>query len=162
MKVCVIGDGLRASGLAAKLAQTKAELSLILPDPQDAPHLEAIQDNGLTLIEGEGYVNLDLIASDTSAFLGPQDVVIVTRGQVPQATALLAPVTGAGTELVAEPGAVAGAEAAALTLTMEISPYGPGIVKLDPGTALSLKAAAGQMPKLGEVMGLAGLPLIRS
>lgn len=98
MKICIFGAGAIGGYLGAKLAQTDAEVSLIAR----GPHLEAMQDNGLTLIEGDGYVNVDVIASDTTAFLGPQDYLFVTLSTPSVAPALdkIAPLIGPNTTVI--------------------------------------------------------------
>ena len=47
MKICIFGAGAIGGYLGAKLAQTDAQISMIAR----GPHLEAMQDNGLTLME---------------------------------------------------------------------------------------------------------------
>ena len=98
MKICVFGAGAIGGYLGAKLAQTDAEVSLIAR----GPHLEAMQDNGLTLIEENGYVNVDVIASDTASFLGPQDYVFITlkAHSVPPVVDKIAPLIGPDTTVV--------------------------------------------------------------
>ncbi len=98
MKICVFGAGAIGGYLGAKLAQTDAEVSLIAR----GPHLEAMQDNGLTLIEENGYVNVDVIASDTASFLGPQDYVFITlkAHSVPPVLDKIAPLIGPDTTVV--------------------------------------------------------------
>jgi len=98
VKICIFGAGAIGGYLGAKLAQTDAEVSMIAR----GPHLEAMQDNGLTLIEGEGYVNVDVIASDTASFLGPQDYVFVTlkAHSVPPVVDKIAPLIGPDTTVV--------------------------------------------------------------
>ena len=98
MKICIFGAGAIGGYLGAKLAQTDAEVSMIAR----GPHLEAMQDNGLTLMEGDGYINVDVIASDTATFLGPQDYVFVTlkAHSVPPVVDKIAPLIGPNTTVV--------------------------------------------------------------
>ena len=57
MKICVFGAGAIGGYMGAKLAQAGAEVSLVAR----GPHLAAMKDDGLTLIEdGGGRVPLDL------------------------------------------------------------------------------------------------------
>jgi 2-dehydropantoate 2-reductase len=98
VKICVFGAGAIGGYLGAKLAQTDAQVSIIAR----GPHLEAMQDNGLTLIEENGYVNVDVIASDTASFLGPQDYVFITlkAHSVPPVVDKIAPLIGPHTTVV--------------------------------------------------------------
>lgn len=98
MKVAILGAGALGGVIGAKLAQTNAQVSLVAR----GPHLEAMQDNGVTLIDPEGYVNLDPVASHTTAFMGAQDYVFVTlrAHQVAGAMDLVAPLLGPETTVV--------------------------------------------------------------
>ena len=73
-RVCIYGAGAVGGYLAAKLATTSAQVSLIAR----GAHLQAIRDNGLTLIESGLSQTTDFKATDNPADLGPQDYVIVT------------------------------------------------------------------------------------
>ena len=75
MKICVVGAGAIGGLLGAKLALAGEEVTLIAR----GPHLEAIQANGLKLIEEDGS---ELIASNVRATAaipdaGEQDVVLL-------------------------------------------------------------------------------------
>ncbi|WP_299194966.1 2-dehydropantoate 2-reductase [uncultured Litoreibacter sp.] len=98
MKICIFGAGAIGGYLGAKLAQTDAQVSMIAR----GPHLEAMQDNGLTLMDENGYVNVDVIASDTATFLGPQDYVFITlkAHSVPPVVDKIAPLIGPDTTVV--------------------------------------------------------------
>ncbi len=98
MKICIFGAGAIGGYLGAKLAQTDAQVSMIAR----GPHLEAMQDNGLTLMDENGYVNVDVIASDTASFLGPQDYVFITlkAHSVPPVVDKIAPLIGPDTTVV--------------------------------------------------------------
>jgi len=75
MKICVFGAGAIGGYMGVKLAQAGADVSLVAR----GPHLAAMQDKGLTLIEEDGAPqNVKVRASDNPADLGPQDYVIVT------------------------------------------------------------------------------------
>ncbi len=75
MKICIFGAGAIGGYVAAKLAQTDAEVSVVAR----GPHLEAMQKKGLTLVEeGQDPVNVSIKASDNAADLGPQDYVFIT------------------------------------------------------------------------------------
>ncbi len=75
MKICIFGAGAIGGYMGAKLAMAGADVSLVAR----GPHLAAIQDKGLTLIEeGADPVTVRMRASADPAELGPQDYVIVT------------------------------------------------------------------------------------
>jgi 2-dehydropantoate 2-reductase len=75
MKICIFGAGAIGGYMGVKLAQAGADVSLVAR----GPHLAAMQENGLTLIEeGEAPVTVPVTASDDPAVLGVQDYVIVT------------------------------------------------------------------------------------
>lgn len=98
MKITIFGAGALGGYIGAKLAQTQAQISLIAR----GPHLEVMQDAGLTLIEGEGYINVDVIASDTTSFLGEQDYLLLTLPPSATAAALdeIAPLIGPRTTVI--------------------------------------------------------------
>ncbi|WP_170519479.1 2-dehydropantoate 2-reductase [Ruegeria atlantica] len=75
MKVCIFGAGAIGGYVAAKLAQTDTEVSVVAR----GPHLAAMQEKGLTLLEeGQDPVSVPIRASDNAADLGPQDYVFIT------------------------------------------------------------------------------------
>ena len=74
MKICIFGAGAIGGYMGAKLAAAGAEVSLVAR----GPHLAAMREKGLTLIEEEGTTTVPVRASDNAADLGPQDYVIVT------------------------------------------------------------------------------------
>jgi 2-dehydropantoate 2-reductase len=75
MKICIFGAGAIGGYMGVKLAQAGADVSLVAR----GPHLAAMRDRGLTLIEEDADpVTVRVTASDTPADLGPQDYVIVT------------------------------------------------------------------------------------
>lgn len=95
MKLCIYGAGAIGGYLGAELALSGNEVTLIAR----GPHLEAMQNNGLTLIkEGESRtVEVSCTGDPTEA--GPQDYVIITlkahsvAGSVKQILPLLGPET---------------------------------------------------------------------
>lgn len=96
MKICIFGAGAIGGYLGAKLAQAGADVSIVAR----GPHLAAIREKGLTLVEeGRDPVTVRIRASSDPAELGAQDYVIVTLkahsvpAAVPQIQALLAPHT---------------------------------------------------------------------
>lgn len=73
-RICIYGAGAIGGYLGARLARTDADLSLIAR----GPHLQAVRDRGLTLIENGVSDTFDVRATDNPAELGTQDFVIVT------------------------------------------------------------------------------------
>jgi 2-dehydropantoate 2-reductase len=98
MKICIYGAGAIGGHIAAKLGQGGAEVSLVAR----GPHLEAMQANGLTLIEGDERLDVPVKASENPADLGPQDYVIVTlkAHQVPGVVDRMQPLLGPDTCVV--------------------------------------------------------------
>jgi len=74
MKLCVFGAGAIGGNLAARLASTDAEVSVIAR----GEHLAAIKDNGITVETPERNLQVKVKASADARDLGPQDLVIVT------------------------------------------------------------------------------------
>lgn len=74
MKICIFGAGAIGGYLGAKLAQVGVDVSLIAR----GPHLAAMQDRGLTLIENDASTRVDVSATDNPEELGPQDYIFVT------------------------------------------------------------------------------------
>ncbi len=74
MKICIFGAGAIGGYMGAKLAQAGANVSLVAR----GPHLAAINDKGLTLVEAHhDPVTVKMNASENPADLGVQDYVIV-------------------------------------------------------------------------------------
>jgi 2-dehydropantoate 2-reductase len=84
--------------MGAKLAQAGADVSLVAR----GPHLEAMQSQGLTLIEADERRTVKVTASANPADLGVQDYVIVTlkAHQVPGVVELMQPLLGPETCVV--------------------------------------------------------------
>lgn len=74
MKICIYGAGAIGGYLGAKLAMSGAQVSLIAR----GPHLEAMQQKGLTLVEDGSSQTVQVTATQDPATLGRQDYVIVT------------------------------------------------------------------------------------
>jgi 2-dehydropantoate 2-reductase len=75
MKICVFGAGAIGGQLGATLAMAGKDVSLIAR----GPHLEAMQSNGLRLIDPEGTEHtVKVAASDRPADFGPQDYVFLS------------------------------------------------------------------------------------
>lgn len=97
--VCVFGAGAIGGFLAARLAATGADVSVVAR----GPHLAAMQADGLTLQSGgKTTISHPRVASDT-ATLGPQDYVFITLKAHSLAPALpqMAPLIGPHTTIVA-------------------------------------------------------------
>lgn len=98
MKICIFGAGAIGGYMGAKLAEAGADVSLVAR----GPHLAAMQENGLTLIEGGVSKTLPVTVSENPADLGPQDYVIVTlkAHSVPPVVDKMQPLIGEGTTIV--------------------------------------------------------------
>jgi len=99
MKICIFGAGAIGGYMGAKLAQAGADISLVAR----GPHLAAMQENGLTLIEEDGIKStVPVNASDNPADLGHQDYVIVTlkAHSVPPVVEKMQPLIGENTTIV--------------------------------------------------------------
>ena len=99
MKLCIFGAGAIGGYMAVKLVQAGADVSLVAR----GPHLAAMRDNGLTLIEEDGHeTTVAVRASDDPAELGVQDYVIVTlkAHSVPPVVARMQPLIGPNTTIV--------------------------------------------------------------
>jgi 2-dehydropantoate 2-reductase len=98
MKICIFGAGAIGGYMGAKLAQAGADVSLVAR----GPHLKAMRENGLRLIEDSGETTVKVTASDNAADLGPQDYVIVTlkAHSVPSVVPHMKPLIGADTTIV--------------------------------------------------------------
>ena len=98
MKICIFGAGAIGGYMGAKLAAAGADVSLVAR----GPHLKAMQENGLRLIEETGISTVKVTASDTASDLGPQDYVIVTlkAHSVPSVVPHMQPLINDNTTLV--------------------------------------------------------------
>src|SRR5438132_12803527 len=68
MRVCVFGAGAVGGHIAAKLAASGNEVSVVAR----GPHLQAVQRNGLKLLHGDETILGRVRASERPAELGPQ------------------------------------------------------------------------------------------
>ncbi|MBR9769289.1 MAG: 2-dehydropantoate 2-reductase, partial [Rhodobacteraceae bacterium] len=96
---CIFGAGAIGGYMGVKLAKAGADVSLVAR----GPHLAAMQEKGLTLIEEEGETTTaPVTASDDPAALGVQDYVIVTlkAHSVPPVVSKMAPLIGPNTTIV--------------------------------------------------------------
>ena len=73
MKICIYGAGAIGGYLGVDLALSGADVSLIAR----GPHLQAMRENGLKLIQGDEERVAQVNATDDPGELGPQDYVIV-------------------------------------------------------------------------------------
>ncbi len=98
MKICIFGAGAIGGYMGAKLAQAGADVSLVAR----GPHLAAMRENGLRLIEETGETRVPVTASEDPAALGPQDYVIVTlkAHSVPPVVPKMQPLIGTDTTIV--------------------------------------------------------------
>ena len=98
MKICVFGAGAIGGYIGVKLAQAGADVSLVAR----GPHLAAMQQNGLRLIEEEQVDTVSVTASDTPEDLGEQDYVIITlkAHSVPPVVEKMRPLIGPNTTVV--------------------------------------------------------------
>ncbi len=98
MRICIYGAGAIGGYVAAKLASTGADVSLIAR----GPHLAAMREKGLTLIEAGETTTLPVTATEDPADLGPQDYVIVTlkAHSVPPVVERMQPLLGPDTAVV--------------------------------------------------------------
>lgn len=99
MRICIFGAGAIGGYLGVKLAQAGADVSLVAR----GPHLAAMQEKGLTLIEEEQEpVTVPVAASDDPAALGVQDYLFVTlkAHSVPPVVDKMQPLIGPNTTIV--------------------------------------------------------------
>jgi 2-dehydropantoate 2-reductase len=99
MKICIFGAGAIGGYMGVKLAQAGADVGLVAR----GPHLAAMNEKGLTLIEENSEpVSVPVTASDNPADLGPQDYVIVTlkAHSVPPVVPKMQPLIGDNTTIV--------------------------------------------------------------
>ncbi len=98
MKVCIFGAGAIGGYMGVKLAKAGADVSLVAR----GPHLSAMQEKGLTLIEEAKTTTVSVTASDDPTTLGVQDYVIVTlkAHSVPPVVSKMAPLIGPNTTIV--------------------------------------------------------------
>lgn len=98
MKICVFGAGAIGGYMGVKLAQVGADVSLVAR----GPHLAAMQQNGLRLIEEGQEHKVSVSASDTPSDLGEQDYIIVTlkAHSVPPVVEKMRPLIGKNTTIV--------------------------------------------------------------
>jgi len=98
MKVCVYGAGAIGGQVAAMLAKSGVETSVVAR----GPHLAAMREKGLTLQTGDDRFTVPLRCSEDGRDLGPQDYVIVAlkAHSVPPVVDRLKPLLGPDTAVV--------------------------------------------------------------
>ncbi len=98
MKICIFGAGAIGGYMGVKLAQAGADVSLVAR----GPHLAAMKEKGLTLIDETGENTVSVTASDNPEDIGPQDYVIVTlkAHSVPPVVPKMQPLIGDHTTIV--------------------------------------------------------------
>lgn len=99
MKICIFGAGAIGGYMAVKLVEAGANVSVVAR----GPHLKAMQENGLALIEEGGReTTVNVRASDDPAALGPQDYLIITlkAHSVPPVVDKMQPLIGPETTIV--------------------------------------------------------------
>jgi len=98
MKICIYGAGAIGGYLGAKLGKAGADVSLVAR----GPHLAAMAERGLTLIEGDTRETVPVRASEDPADLGRQDYVIITlkAHSVPGVVDRMQPLLGPDTTVV--------------------------------------------------------------
>ncbi len=99
MKICIFGAGAIGGYVAAKLAQTDVDVSVVAR----GAHLAAIQENGLTLLEDtHNPINVKVNASDNAEDFGPQDYVFITlkAHSVPSVVGAMQPLISDTTTIV--------------------------------------------------------------
>ena len=98
MKICIYGAGAVGGLIAARLAQSGHEVSVVAR----GAHLTAILKDGLRIVSEGRQTATRLKANNDAAKLGPQDCVIVAvKGQsLPGVAANIAPLLGDDTSIV--------------------------------------------------------------
>jgi 2-dehydropantoate 2-reductase len=131
MKICVFGAGAVGGHVAAKLTAGGHDVSVIAR----GAHLEAMRDQGITLIQGEKTIRGRVRAVAHASGLGPQDFVFVTL----KANALGAFAEAAAPIVGPQTGVVFGQNGIPWWYGLGLSaqrPKPPDLSKLDPGGRL--------------------------
>ena len=96
MRVCVVGAGAIGGYTAVRLAHVGHDVAVVAR----GPHLAAIRERGLTLVEAGGELTaVPAAATDRISDLGPQDLVLLAlkahqiEAVVDELPALLGPAT---------------------------------------------------------------------
>jgi 2-dehydropantoate 2-reductase len=140
MKICVFGAGAVGGHVAAKLAAGGHDVSVIAR----GAHLEAMREQGITLIQGDKTLRGRVRAVADAAALGPQDFVFVTL----KANALGAFAEAAAPIVAPQTGVVFGQNGIPWWYGLGLSPERPrppDLSKLDPGGRLQRMLKPGQI-----------------
>ena len=140
MKICVFGAGAVGGHVAAKLAAGGPDVSVMAR----GAHLEAMREQGITLIQGDKTLRGRVRAVADAAALGPQDFVFVTL----KANALGAFAEAAAPIVAPQTGVVFGQNGIPWWYGLGLSPERPrppDLSKLDPGGRLQRMLKPGQI-----------------
>ena len=98
MKICVYGAGAIGGYLGARLERAGEEVTLVAR----GPHLEAMQRNGVRIVEESDEFVVQPVCTDSPARAGVQDFVVVTlkAHSVPGAVDAMQPLLGSDTAVV--------------------------------------------------------------
>jgi 2-dehydropantoate 2-reductase len=98
MRICVVGAGSIGGLLAAKLSASGEDVTVIAR----GPHLAAIRQNGLKLIEPEGEIVAPVKATSALADVGEQDLIVlaVKAHQIAEIAPQIAKVLASGTTVL--------------------------------------------------------------
>jgi 2-dehydropantoate 2-reductase len=137
MKICVFGAGAVGGHIAAKLAASGNDVSVVAR----GPHLQAVQRNGLKLLHGDETILGRVRAAERAAELGPQDCVIVTlkANMLDRFAEQAAPLLGADTSVVFAQNGIPWWYPVGLAAR---GPRPPDLSSLDPGGKLKRAIAA--------------------
>ena len=140
MKICVFGAGAVGGHVAAKLAAGGHDVSVMAR----GAHLEAMREQGITLIQGDKTLRGRVRAVPDASVLGPQDFVFVTL----KANALGAFAEAAAPIVAPQTGVVFGQNGIPWWYGLGLSPERPrppDLSKLDPGGRLQRMLKPGQI-----------------
>jgi len=137
MRICVFGAGAVGGHVAAKLAASGHDVSVVAR----GAHLEAMRDKGITLVHGKDKIRGRVRAAARAAELGLQDFVFVTlKANLLGAFAeQAAPLLGAETGVVFAQNGIPWWYGIGLSASR---PRPPDLSRLDPGSALARAIAS--------------------
>lgn len=132
MRICVFGAGAVGGNFAARLAAAGNDVSVVTR----GAHLEAIRENGLTLIAGDKKIVAKVRASDRPSELGKQDAVISTlkSSGLSVLAESVGPLLGPDTPVVFAQNGIPWWYGYGLSKSR---PAAPDLSRLDPGGALA-------------------------
>ena len=140
MKICIFGAGAVGGHIAAKLAASGHDVSVVAR----GAHLQAMRSRGITLIHGEKVITGRVRAADGTTALGVQDFVFVTlKANLLAAFAeAAAPLLGKDTGVVFAQNGIPWWYGIALSAKR---PAPPDLSKLDPGGRLGKRLDKNQI-----------------